>query len=112
MWAAPYTNDPTTLSQTAKKLTSLTVPSAPVDGIAQNGLYAVTGGDHTVQVIRSDGAKQVVDLQATYAPTSYMTSAAPLGVSIVTSTSVWGVISQNPGTMGVAFVKLALDPWP
>ena len=107
VWAAPFTRDPLVLATNAQKLSTLSLPQAPPDGLAQNGYYALGGGDHKVYIFRADGAAQVLDLPTIVGPNSYMQKPA-----IVNDTELWGVVSEYPGAFGVGFARVTLGPWP
>lgn len=117
VWTAPYTNNPATLTSTAKKLVQ-------VDGVAAgngneaafDGHYAVPSAPNgTLYVVRaSDGALKTIDIPTLYGP-------GPMGVSklrmqqlaFVSKDEVWGVLCGLQGSpSNLGFAKFALGSWP
>jgi hypothetical protein len=89
-WAAPYTNDPATLSGTAHRVATLSAPAyPPIYGVASSGLYAVVTPLSTVTVVRlADGATTTVT-PATSPSFSFDR------VLYVTPTEIWATSSPD-----------------
>lgn len=118
LWAAPYTNDPTTLNTNAKKIADV-----PGVGIAYlgpqyaDGYYAVrgslTGMDFPiVYVVRvSDGVLKKIDVDALVGPDAskpfYFSSLA--GVS---EREVIGILHHRNGIPSFGVARIQLGPWP
>ncbi len=117
VWSAPYTNDPSTLAGSAKKL-------AQVDGastyngteVAFDGYFAVgpRSGPYMWIVRASDGAMKKLDIGALYGP-------GPMGVptlgmqqpAFVSKDEVWGVLCGAQGSPNdLAFARFQLGSWP
>ena len=109
LWMAPYTNDPTTLASSAKKLVSLPVSYTPGSGIAFGGYYATAPNPFTTAyVVRStDGATQSVGSGAGWGFQQ---------LALVSATELWAVMTElndaGGGFRGVAFARYTLAAWP
>lgn len=111
LWTAPYTNSPTQLAATAKKLVTLPGAAWCGGGTAFQGYYVThttTGFDVATVVRLSDGASQQVSAG----------SGRAFGViALVSQTEVWSGIDQSLGDAGlglggIAFARYELGAWP
>ncbi len=111
LWSAPYTNDPTVLATTAKKVVSLPFTYAcSSDPVVFQGYFASTTLPFkTTVVIRlSDGAIQQVSSGAGWGFANY---------ALVGPTELWSTMNVeddagNIGFSNVAFARYTLGPWP
>jgi hypothetical protein len=108
VWVAPYTTNPITLAQTAKKLAQVDgVHGETNPGVTFDGFYAVNGdpnGEWLYVVRASDGVTQSFDLNQIVQPGTQ--GVAPFFVS---KDEVWGLAVQSTSD---EIVKIHLNPWP
>ena len=116
LWAAPYTNDPTVLATTAKKIADLPgVRTGFPEPRYSDGFYAARGVlpnlVPVLYVVRlSDGFVKKLDVDATIGPDG----AKPyyLDLSGVSGTEVFGVLNHLNGIPYFGVARIQLGPWP
>lgn len=118
LWGAPYTNDPTTLGTTAKKIATLPgVRTGWGDARYFSGYYAVVpmltdNVRSTLYVVRvADGYVKTIDVNALVGPDNvhpYMLAR----IASVSQTEVIGILSQVNWSPIFGLVKLQLGAWP
>ena len=104
VWAAPYTNDPTTLAATAKKVATVPVSSPGIAGeaIAFSGLYAARFDSYNATLARlSDGATLVVSP----GPSRYF-----WGLAFVSPSELWAAVGEGK-QRGAALIRVQIPPW-
>jgi hypothetical protein len=116
LWGAPYTNDPSKLAATAKKLATLPgVRTEIPEPVYSEGYYAVAGGvsdpvKPTVYVVRvADGMVKTIDANALVGPDNV--HPYYLSLTTVSQTEVYGIINQVNWTPRLGFVRLDLGSW-
>ncbi len=105
IYSAPFTNDPSILDATKKKLLTFP-PGSPFyyDTLAFNGLYIFQPNPSETDIVRaSDGARKIVTQGGNH------WCGTPL---YATTSELWCIENVSPqGPDGVALTRLALDPW-
>jgi hypothetical protein len=117
LWGAPYTNDPTTLATTAKKLADLPgVRTGSPEPRYADGYYAARGGtlptdQPNLYVVRvSDGAVKKLDINAIVGPD--VAQPYYLDPADVSETRVLGVLHRVNGPPAIGVAQIQLGPWP
>jgi hypothetical protein len=103
MWAAPYTNDPTTLAATAQKVATLGTHCVyDQQQLAQNGMFFAISGLTNYVWRKSDG-KLLSFTNGGNRATWY-----PLYIS---QGEYWSIEAVQGGPKGVALTRIQLGPW-
>lgn len=117
LWGAPYTNDPSTLASTAKKIATLPgVLTGVGDPAYSGGYYAIYASlsaqqRTTLYVVRvSDGTVKTLDTNALIGPDA--TNGYYIGrIASISSTEITGILAKVNLNTGFGFVRLQLGPW-